>query len=336
MWQTGAPFVAWATGSVLLGLGFTFFSGATEAWLVDGLTATGYHRHPRCGLRQGAGRDRGSRCWAARSAAACWPRSTNLGVPYLRPGRAARTHLRGRLAGHARRRVCTGPRVRTPPRCATSCAPAGSRTAHPPVALMLAGPFGDGAQRVGLLGRQADLLELYGSADSYAIAGPDRRAGRRCADRRRVVRGEDRPALPPADPSALLLTAGDQRAGAGRDRARGELLADLRPARGLGGHVRGRDADPAGLSERSDPVGAAGDRAVLGQPARLRRWRGHPAGARPRRRRLGLRPVVRDRRRRPAPRVAVHPAGPARRAASDTVARAEDGPADETVVVPAA
>src|SRR3954451_15754116 len=42
LWQTHAPFAAWAGASILLGLGFTFFSGATEAWLVDGLNATGY------------------------------------------------------------------------------------------------------------------------------------------------------------------------------------------------------------------------------------------------------------------------------------------------------
>src|SRR3712207_3313924 len=35
MWWTEAPFWAWAVASVLLGLGFTFFSGAMEAWLVD-------------------------------------------------------------------------------------------------------------------------------------------------------------------------------------------------------------------------------------------------------------------------------------------------------------
>ena len=35
-------FVWWAIVSALLGLGFTFFSGATEAWLVDALTATGF------------------------------------------------------------------------------------------------------------------------------------------------------------------------------------------------------------------------------------------------------------------------------------------------------
>ena len=42
LWQIEAPFVLWAVVSVLIGLGFTFFSGATEAWLVDALTATGY------------------------------------------------------------------------------------------------------------------------------------------------------------------------------------------------------------------------------------------------------------------------------------------------------
>src|SRR5215203_4214282 len=42
LWQIEAPFWQWAVVSLLLGLGFTFFSGAVEAWLVDALTATGY------------------------------------------------------------------------------------------------------------------------------------------------------------------------------------------------------------------------------------------------------------------------------------------------------
>jgi MFS family permease len=42
MWQTNAPFWAWAVVSVMIGLGFTFFSGAVEAWLVDALRFTGY------------------------------------------------------------------------------------------------------------------------------------------------------------------------------------------------------------------------------------------------------------------------------------------------------
>jgi MFS family permease len=42
LWQIEAPFWAWAVVSLLLGLGFTFFSGAVEAWLVDALAATGF------------------------------------------------------------------------------------------------------------------------------------------------------------------------------------------------------------------------------------------------------------------------------------------------------
>src|SRR6186713_2062035 len=41
MWNLHAPLWGWAIASILLGLGFTFFSGATEAWLVDALTFTG-------------------------------------------------------------------------------------------------------------------------------------------------------------------------------------------------------------------------------------------------------------------------------------------------------
>src|SRR5215211_4035802 len=42
LWQIEGPFWAWAAVSLALGLGFTFFSGAVEAWLVDALTATGF------------------------------------------------------------------------------------------------------------------------------------------------------------------------------------------------------------------------------------------------------------------------------------------------------
>jgi len=41
LWSVHGPFWAWAVSSALIGLGFTFFSGAVEAWLVDALHATG-------------------------------------------------------------------------------------------------------------------------------------------------------------------------------------------------------------------------------------------------------------------------------------------------------
>ena len=62
LWQIEAPFWAWAVVSMLLGLGFTFFSGAVEAWLVDALTATGFAGEPRVGLRAAARSSPGSRC----------------------------------------------------------------------------------------------------------------------------------------------------------------------------------------------------------------------------------------------------------------------------------
>src|ERR1700738_5110583 len=42
LWRIHAPFWEWAVVSILIGLGFTFFSGAVEAWLVDALKATGF------------------------------------------------------------------------------------------------------------------------------------------------------------------------------------------------------------------------------------------------------------------------------------------------------
>src|SRR5918992_2322827 len=42
LWQIEGPFWAWALVSVFIGLGFTFFSGAVEAWLVDALTAVDF------------------------------------------------------------------------------------------------------------------------------------------------------------------------------------------------------------------------------------------------------------------------------------------------------
>ena len=42
LWMLHAPFLFWAVASLLLGPGFTFFSGAVEAWLVDALDASDF------------------------------------------------------------------------------------------------------------------------------------------------------------------------------------------------------------------------------------------------------------------------------------------------------
>ena len=42
MWYTKGPFWGWGAASLVLGCGYTFFSGALEAWLVDALKHAGY------------------------------------------------------------------------------------------------------------------------------------------------------------------------------------------------------------------------------------------------------------------------------------------------------
>lgn len=42
LWQITAPFWVWGVVSVSLGLGFTFFSGAMDAWLIDALAHSDY------------------------------------------------------------------------------------------------------------------------------------------------------------------------------------------------------------------------------------------------------------------------------------------------------
>jgi MFS family permease len=42
MWYTKGPFWGWGVASLILGFGYTFFSGALEAWLVDALKHVGY------------------------------------------------------------------------------------------------------------------------------------------------------------------------------------------------------------------------------------------------------------------------------------------------------
>src|SRR6188472_1497658 len=82
MWQVRAPFWGWALASILLGLGFTFFSGATEAWLVDALTATGFTGN----LETVFGRAQtvsGAAMLVGSVLGGIIAQATNLGVPYV-------------------------------------------------------------------------------------------------------------------------------------------------------------------------------------------------------------------------------------------------------------
>ena len=82
LWQMEAPFWAWALASILLGLGFTFFSGAVEAWLVDALAATGFDGE----LEAVFGRGQivsGIAMLVGSVAGGLIAQATSLGVPFL-------------------------------------------------------------------------------------------------------------------------------------------------------------------------------------------------------------------------------------------------------------
>src|SRR5207253_2452334 len=82
MWQLHASLWGWAIASILLGLGFTFFSGATEAWLVDALKSTGFTGHLEVvfGRAQTVG---GAAMLAGSVGGGIIAQATNLGVPYV-------------------------------------------------------------------------------------------------------------------------------------------------------------------------------------------------------------------------------------------------------------
>jgi MFS family permease len=82
LWQMRGPFWGWAAGSALLGLGFTFFSGAVEAWLVDALHAAGFEGSLESVFGRGATVN-GVAMLGGSVSGGYLAQVTDLGVPYL-------------------------------------------------------------------------------------------------------------------------------------------------------------------------------------------------------------------------------------------------------------
>jgi MFS family permease len=85
LWQVEGPFWAWALVSIGLGLGFTFFSGAVEAWLVDALTATGFEGSLESVFGRGQVVE-GAAMLTGSAAGGYIAQLTNLGVPFVLRG----------------------------------------------------------------------------------------------------------------------------------------------------------------------------------------------------------------------------------------------------------
>jgi MFS family permease len=82
MWHAHAPLWGWAIASVVLGLGFTFFSGATEAWLVDALAASEFGGRLESVMARGQVVG-GAAMLAGSVAGGAIAQATNLGMPYV-------------------------------------------------------------------------------------------------------------------------------------------------------------------------------------------------------------------------------------------------------------
>ncbi len=172
LWEIEGPFWAWAVASMLLGLGFTFFSGATEAWLVDGLSFANYRGTLDAAFAKGqiAG---GIAMLTGTVTGGAVAQLTNLGVPYLL--RALMLGLTFVVAyvlmhdyGFTRR---SGASVSGEVHGVfSSSLEHGFR--NPPVRwMMLAELFVAGVGYYAFYAMQPYLLALYGKEESYAIAG---------------------------------------------------------------------------------------------------------------------------------------------------------------------
>jgi MFS family permease len=172
LWQVEGPFWLWAIVSMLIGLGFTFFSGAVEAWLVDALNATGFTGDlesvfGRGQIMTGAGMLTGS------VAGGFVAEQASLGTPFVL--RAAILVLMFLVAFRLMHDVGFTPERGGQPltemrKIAGASIEYGWRV--PAVKwLMVEALFIGGVGIYGFYALQPYLLELYGDPDAYMIAG---------------------------------------------------------------------------------------------------------------------------------------------------------------------
>jgi len=172
LWQMHSAFVWWAIVSALLGLGFTFFSGATDAWLVDALTATRFKGQLEGVFAHGQVIF-GAMTLAGSVAGGYLAQLTNLGVPYI--ARAAilvamfvvaliMMHDLGFTPQRGDRPLAEMKKI------LNNSVEHGLKV--PAVrAIMLAGMFSGGIGFYVYYALQPHLLNLWGNQEAYGVAG---------------------------------------------------------------------------------------------------------------------------------------------------------------------
>ncbi|HEY0707523.1 MAG TPA: MFS transporter [Polyangia bacterium] len=171
MWKFRAPLLGWALASILMGLGFTFFSGATEAWLADALAHTGARDRLDAVMARGQAFS-GAAMLIGSAAGGFVAQAGDLGTPYLiRSALLALTFAAAlvfmRDLGFQPRREAA---VRELRRLLHTSIEGGLR--NPPVRwLMLAQLFTGGVGIYAFYALQPHLLALYGDKNAYSVAG---------------------------------------------------------------------------------------------------------------------------------------------------------------------
>jgi MFS family permease len=171
MWYAHAPFWGWAVASVLLGLGFTFFSGALEAWLVDSLKRTEYEGDldPIIAKSQIIN---GVAMLVGTAAGGFIAQLTSFGVPYL--VRAALQLLSFCVAFVIMKEIAFAPskvRLSTQIKDLGHAALKYGLGNRPVRWTLLAAPFYMGTGIYGFYAAQPYLLQLFGDKQAIGIAG---------------------------------------------------------------------------------------------------------------------------------------------------------------------
>ena len=172
LWQTKGPFWAWAIVSALLGLGFTFYSGATEAWLVDGLKGAGF-KEELDGVFAKGSIAAGIAMLTGTVSGGVVAQFTNLGVPYIM--RIVALGLTFLIALFLMHDEGFKPKARSSflnevRDVVSESVEFGLRTA-PIRWMMLSAIFSGGVAIYAFYAMQPYLLELYGDSGNYTVAG---------------------------------------------------------------------------------------------------------------------------------------------------------------------
>lgn len=171
-WYITAPFWMWGLVSVFIGLGFTFFSGAMEAWLTDALAYAKYTGDMESIFAKGQV-STGASMLLGSVAGGVLAQFTNLGIPYVLRGLLLIvTFIIAFLFMKDLGFSPTKPRhpFQEMKKLFTQSVTYSLKN-RPVRWLMLSTPFTTGASFYAFYALQPYLLELYGNPNAYSIAG---------------------------------------------------------------------------------------------------------------------------------------------------------------------